>query len=167
MNRAYFTIPGPPKAQKRHRDRAGGGKYDPSAQDKRDFNLQSRRHWCEFGGAPRSPITGPVLLCVVFYMPTPRKPTSFSKAVQEHDRWTLSPRDVSRGLFMFTTDIATINEIGRQFFHVKRPDVDNLLKLVKDALTSLFWKDDSQVQIGGAFKIYSHNPRTEIEILWP
>ena len=56
-----------------------------------------------------------------------------------------------------------VNELP---LHTKRPDVDNLLKLVKDALTGLMWVDDRQVQIGGCFKIYSHKPRTEIEIYW-
>ncbi|KKL49656.1 hypothetical protein LCGC14_2313300, partial [marine sediment metagenome] len=37
---------------------------------------------------------------------------------------------------------------------------------VKDALNGLMWVDDSQVQIGGAFKILSHNPRTEIELFY-
>lgn len=37
---------------------------------------------------------------------------------------------------------------GREMWrvpHAKRPDIDNLLKSLKDALTGLAWRDDSQV----------------------
>jgi len=30
-------------------------------------------------------------------------------------------------------------------YHTKRPDLDNLIKSVKDALTGIIWKDDSQI----------------------
>jgi Holliday junction resolvase RusA-like endonuclease len=30
-------------------------------------------------------------------------------------------------------------------WHEKKPDLDNLLKALKDALTGLAWRDDSQV----------------------
>lgn len=32
-----------------------------------------------------------------------------------------------------------------RYWHTKKPDLDNLEKSVKDALTGLIWKDDSQV----------------------
>lgn len=49
--------------------------------------------------------------------------------------------------------------------HVKRPDLDNLAKTVKDALTGLAWHDDSQVIDLHAFKRYTTGkPRTEITI---
>ena len=48
--------------------------------------------------------------------------------------------------------------------HMKRPDIDNLIKLVMDSLNGVAWDDDNQVVKIGAVKIYSDNPRTEIEI---
>jgi len=30
-------------------------------------------------------------------------------------------------------------------YHTKRPDLDNLVKSVKDALTGIIWKDDAQI----------------------
>ena len=150
MNRIYYTIEGKPKPQKRHRDRVGG-KYDPSAQDKREFNLQSRRY------APEAPISGPVLLYVVFYMPVPKGALVGLKTVVDDWDWAYgknTPRQISK-----------FEAIGTPF-HTKRPDSSNMLKFIEDALTGLFWVDDSQVQIGGCFKIYSHNPRTEIELYW-
>ena len=50
------------------------------------------------------------------------------------------------------------------FYHLKRPDVDNLLKLVCDALNGVAWKDDSDIASTFAVKGYSEVPRTEIEI---
>lgn len=48
--------------------------------------------------------------------------------------------------------------------HTKKPDVDNLIKLYLDVLTSLVIGDDNCVSLGRAVKLYSTNPRTEIFI---
>ena len=45
-----------------------------------------------------------------------------------------------------------------------RPDIDNYVKAILDALNGLAFKDDSQIAVLYARKIYSENPRTEIEI---
>jgi len=50
--------------------------------------------------------------------------------------------------------------------HIKKPDVDNMIKFVKDCLNGLVWHDDSQVTSLSAEKEYSYNPRTEIIISW-
>lgn len=48
--------------------------------------------------------------------------------------------------------------------HTKRPDLDNLIKFVLDALNGVFWKDDTIVTQIIAEKDYAPNPRTEIII---
>ena len=48
--------------------------------------------------------------------------------------------------------------------HIKRPDRDNILKSVQDALNGVAYKDDRQVYDGRTTKLYSNNPRTEVEI---
>ena len=51
--------------------------------------------------------------------------------------------------------------------HIIRPDLDNMVKLVKDALNGIAWKDDSQIVSLNAVKIYEHNQgeaHTEINI---
>ena len=48
--------------------------------------------------------------------------------------------------------------------HTNRPDIDNLRKLVMDALTNVFWRDDSIICDGRTVKQYSDKPRTEIFI---
>ena len=48
-----------------------------------------------------------------------------------------------------------------------KPDLDNLLKHLKDCLTTMrFWEDDRQVveYLPGTGKYYSDSPRWEIEI---
>jgi Holliday junction resolvase RusA-like endonuclease len=50
--------------------------------------------------------------------------------------------------------------------HTKKPDLDNLVKYVKDCLNGVLWHDDSQVSHLTATKRYSENPRTEIIVQW-
>jgi len=48
----------------------------------------------------------------------------------------------------------------------KRPDVDNILKTVMDALEKLAYKNDSQIVRVVMDKDYSERPRLEITISW-
>ena len=50
--------------------------------------------------------------------------------------------------------------------HTKKPDVDNMLKFLKDCANGVLWNDDSQVVWVCAQKLYSDNPRTEVELTW-
>ena len=45
-----------------------------------------------------------------------------------------------------------------------RPDLDNFIKLVKDALNKIFWRDDSQIVEISARKIYDENSYTDVEL---
>lgn len=47
---------------------------------------------------------------------------------------------------------------------VTKPDADNYLKGVKDALKGVIWKDDSQVVDAFVRKRYSSRPRIEVKI---
>lgn len=47
---------------------------------------------------------------------------------------------------------------------VTKPDVDNYVKGVKDALKNIIWKDDSQVVELSISKWYSEKPRVEVKI---
>ena len=49
-------------------------------------------------------------------------------------------------------------------WHIKRPDIDNLVKFVADALNKVFWRDDSIIAVMEVSKEYSEKPRTEILI---
>lgn len=48
--------------------------------------------------------------------------------------------------------------------HTNKPDIDNLRKLVMDAMTGIFWTDDSLVCTGTTIKEYSDKPKTVIKI---
>lgn len=49
--------------------------------------------------------------------------------------------------------------------HVSRPDLDNLIKHVKDASKGILWRDDAQVcGYHQAVKVYGETPRTILKI---
>lgn len=54
--------------------------------------------------------------------------------------------------------------LGGTWPHLVKPDIDNLLKLVKDALNGLAWRDDSQVIVVIGRKLYGEEPATVITI---
>lgn len=74
-----------------------------------------------------------IFLTCNFYMPIP-KSISKKKAEQWHEK---------RG-------------------HTKRPDLDNLVKTVCDALNGVAFRDDSSIVGIQCGKLYSKEPRTEI-----
>lgn len=53
---------------------------------------------------------------------------------------------------------------GDFIYHEKKPDLDNLVKFVKDCLNGLAWKDDSQVAEIHAVKFYADKPLTYLLI---
>ena len=48
--------------------------------------------------------------------------------------------------------------------HLKRPDLDNLIKIICDGLNGVAYKDDNQVAIISAEKVYDNKERVEVEI---
>ena len=90
--------------------------------------------------APEHPILGPIALNVIFSMPRPKK--HFKTGKHFNSLKTDAP-----------------------YYHTYRPDIDNLLKFVMDALgREIFFKDDSQVSQINCMKVYGDYPRTEIII---
>ena len=47
---------------------------------------------------------------------------------------------------------------------VTKPDTDNILKIIKDALNGVFWKDDAQVVHDEITKVYAETPRVIVEV---
>jgi Holliday junction resolvase RusA-like endonuclease len=56
--------------------------------------------------------------------------------------------------------------LGGAIRHIKRPDLDNLIKFVKDCANGVLWKDDSQIISLNASKAYHPDPQTEIRLDW-
>lgn len=86
---------------------------------------------------PSPQIEGPISFCIKYYMPIPKSWPKYRKEAAYQD------------------DIP----------HIKTPDVDNLLKFNMDAMAP-FWKDDRQIYRVTASKYYSHEPRTEVMIVY-
>jgi len=84
------------------------------------------------------PYNCPIMLSIKFYMPIPK---SYSKK-------------------------ARLNIVTNGFIHTKRPDIDNLVKLILDSLNGVCWVDDSQIILLNVMKLYAatEDPRTEIKV---
>jgi Holliday junction resolvase RusA-like endonuclease len=83
----------------------------------------------------REPFTGPVSVSILAYLGIPKSWPK--KRIADPDTW------------------------GRP---TKKPDADNLLKLVTDALNGIGYKDDSQIVTVLCAKFWASNPRTDIWI---
>ncbi|MDD5358399.1 MAG: RusA family crossover junction endodeoxyribonuclease [Candidatus Nanoarchaeia archaeon] len=131
-----FTIPGNPKALKRHRNFTRGsfhGNYDPSANDKRTFLDLS------FNYRPDTPIIEPIKLQIEFYFDRPKSHFGTGKN-----------KDIVKE--------------SAPIFHTTKPDTSNLIKFIEDAFNGVFWKDDSLICELHCRKYYSNKPRTVIII---
>ena len=131
-----LTIPIEPKPQPRPRVTARG-KF-AHAYEPASITLYKRMvaatYQKHFGQIDPTP--KPVAIDVVFYRPIQK---SLSK--REHAR-----------------------RVNGEHLPVVKPDVDNYVKAVLDALNGVAFKDDSQIIKLKAQKLYSENPRTEIEM---
>lgn len=52
----------------------------------------------------------------------------------------------------------------KQSVPIKKPDTDNYIKSVLDALTGIIWADDNIIYHIDAYKYYSDKPRIELKI---
>lgn len=82
-------------------------------------------------------LSGPVSIVITFYMPRPKSHFGTGKNADN-----LKPT-------------APIH-------HTSKPDLDKLVRCVKDALTGIAWKDDSQVCVGIVRKLYDTQPGADI-----
>ncbi|KPV60748.1 hypothetical protein QJ48_04300 [Paenibacillus sp. A3] len=131
-----FTVYGEPVAQGRPRfSNAGGFTRAYDPQKSRDYKDYVRLAAREY--APSTPLSGALGIAVTAYRPIPK---SFSKKKAE---------EAENGLIIPTT----------------KPDADNYLKGVKDALKGLMWHDDSQVADAFVSKRYSFRPRIHVKII--
>jgi Holliday junction resolvase RusA-like endonuclease len=107
--------------------------------------------------------TRPGMKGVRFYDPTTSK--DWKKIVALH---------VPRGTVPFAEGIGVELRInfgmkhpkdrGPNYYHTRKPDLDNLIKAVKDALKGLCWHDDSQVCFLRATKNYVEPGKEGVDI---
>lgn len=94
-------------------------------------------------------LEGPLKVRMTFYMKAPqsisKKPTPRAKPKtwERYDRF-----------------------VNEQIPHHKKPDTDNLIKSLFDSISDAgnVWNDDNRVAWLSAYKVYSPNPRIEVEI---
>jgi Holliday junction resolvase RusA-like endonuclease len=123
---------GRPRAGKIQRGRNRGQTILYDPEKSKDYKLYLK--FAASQQAPEKPLEGPLQLVVHIYRSIP---TSFSKKKQA---------------------AAEAGEIRP----TTKPDADNYLKGVSDALNKIIWKDDSQIVSATVEKWYSQQPRTEV-----
>lgn len=133
---AAFMIPGKPQAwQRAGVVRKRGKVIHFTPASTRDFKKAVTLLARSAMGGKR-PVTGPVSLDITFTMPIPRSWTKRQQALAQNG----------------------------EVHHLQRPDLDNLAKGVKDALTGVVWVDDCQVVILHLRKLYSADPATHVVV---
>lgn len=136
--RAIITKLGDPIHKERPRfcrkgNHVGTYKTEKQEREEHDFILDAIRELKADGWT--QPDKGkPITVFCTFYMPIPKSSTKRFKALCD----SVPTR------------------------HVKRPDVDNLVKFVLDCLNGVAWVDDGQVAEVNAVKLYSTQPRTVV-----
>jgi Holliday junction resolvase RusA-like endonuclease len=138
-----FTVPLPPRPLLRHRyliryRGAGRWKVPYIHTHPAEQSEVDKRAFLTLAKPhrPRKPLEGPLQLDLVFIMP---RPESWSRAKAT----------------------AALSGVA---WPTGKPDTDNLVKLVQDALNGVFWLDDAQVCVGSQRKVYGASPRTEVRI---
>lgn len=131
-----FTIPGEPVAKGRARSfiRAGHVAHYTPEKTARYENLVKMAASQAMAG--RAPSEGPVVLFVSACMSVG---ASWSKKRQQ----------------------AALAQLERP---IKKPDLDNIVKAVKDGMNGVVWRDDAQVVRLTAAKYWAATPRVEVRV---
>jgi Holliday junction resolvase RusA-like endonuclease len=130
-----FQVLGPPVAQGRPRASSQRGKIIMRDPKKsKEYKQYVKLAAAQY--APEQLLDEPLHLIVKVFRPIPK---SFSKKkTQEAITGVLRP--------------------------ITKPDTDNYLKGVKDALNGVIWRDDSIIVDTSVSKYYSDKPRIEVEV---
>lgn len=139
-----YTVPGKPQAWQRAAGKSGR-RWTPAETKiaKKAHQVACERALKDAGWDPDAVFK----LSCFFFFPPPKKHSASQG--WPRDRWERALEELEP--------------------HISRPDVDNLTKLVGDALNKSdqfhgAWVDDSRVAQIEAAKWYSSNPRTEVTI---
>lgn len=134
MKTLSFTIDGAPVAKARPRFTKTGAAY--TQKKTKDAETAVCLAFVRRFGLPDKTPSLPVALEVTAFMPIPKGTSKKKKALMD----------------------------GQKIPHTKRPDFDNLAKLVCDALNGVAWEDDGCIWSACVKKVYSISPRIEVTI---
>ena len=138
MEKIIKVVLGEPKAQARHRSFQMKGTDFISNYDPSKSKKGSFASVLQ-SEAPEEPLEGPLMLELNFFMGRPKSHYGSGKN-------------------------ANVVKASAPEWHTGRPDIDNLVKFVQDALNKIYWRDDSLICQVSTKKLYSEKPRTEITI---
>lgn len=131
----FFNVPGVPMGKQRPRhNRYTNATYTPAKTKIREEEIAL--YYRKKYGGQRFPKESSLELYIVAFMPIPKSAT---KAVKEKMR--------------SSTIVPTV-----------KPDCDNILKLVADALNGIAYDDDKQIVTMSVMKRYGDTPHTKIYI---
>lgn len=115
--------------------RAGGGKTAVRFTPAKQRNYAAvLKTLCADAMHGGAPLTGPVELRLIAVYPWPKSMTPKKRAAPGA-KWRTS-----------------------------RPDIDNIGKLIGDALNKIAWLDDAQIAVSRALKRYGDNPGLQVEV---
>lgn len=141
-----FEVQGAPRGQARHRSRAiqitknDGSKacISQAYKDKKQRLEEDKLGWQLTQHAPPKPHTGAIGLMVVAYYPIPASWSKKKKAAAQAG--VIRPAKA-------------------------KPDLDNVVKHIKDVMEKMFYVNDKQVCTISAAKYYSDEPRVKIALI--
>lgn len=129
-----FTVPGEPRGKGRPRFSKAGHTYTDS--ETKAYENKIIAYYRKSHGAFRWPETTFLSVGVVAFLPIPKSATKAQRA----------------------------GMIARSILPSRKPDVDNILKAVLDALNGVAYKDDARVWQTFCMKFYGEEPRLEIVV---
>lgn len=132
----HFVVPGAPRGKERPRIGKVGGHAVAFTPPKTRSEEGAIRMFASAAMAGRPPMEGPLELRLLARYPIPQ---SWSKKKQE-------------------------KALKGELKPVVKPDLDNVIKIQKDSMNVIIWKDDSQVVRILAEKQYSETPNVEIYV---
>ncbi len=140
MNALFFTVPGQPVAKGRARSFVRNGHvahYTPEKTVKYESEVKRCAIAAQSAkGGAVALMEGPLSLSVEAYFQIPESWPKVKKA----------------------------KALAGEIRPVSRPDLDNVVKAIKDGLNMVAWKDDSQVVFLTARKSYSDRPRVMVSV---
>lgn len=129
-----FTIPGIPVGKGRARF-ARRGKFMASYTPEKTVNYEALVKMCASAVYKGEPLAGAIALHIKAYFAIPKTMKKALRLLAE----------------------------AEQLHVTKKPDGDNIVKIISDAMNNIAFVDDAQVSDHSCSKRYSPNPRVEVQ----